>query len=373
MRRDSEGRGGLTWVTVDLSVLASNLAALRRRVGGRKVMAAVKADAYGHGLEAVGLRLEREGVDYLAVAFVAEGVRLRRAGVRVPILVLTALEDEAEAIRHGLTVTVYSEGVVRRLARAARLLRRRVRVHLDVDTGMGRIGVMPDRAVAVAKRILVSEGLDLEGLYTHFSASDDPKDPYTERQLALFRRVLAEWSGAGLPRPLVHAANSGAILNFPGAWFDMVRPGIALYGYGPNGEDVPGLRPVLSWRTEVFYVKRVVRRTGIGYGHTYRAAPGRVIATIPVGYADGYDRLLSNRGKVLVRGRSAPVVGRVSMDQTTVDVTGIPGVGEGTEVTLIGRSGGSRVTAGDLARLCGTIPYEILCGIGSRVRREYVG
>lgn len=363
----------MTVAEVDLSILVSNLASIRRRVGGRKVMAAVKADAYGHGLEAVGRRLEKAGVDYLAVAFVEEGVRLRRAGVKIPVLVLTALEDEGEAVRQGLTVTVYSERVVPRLERAASGLRRKVRVHLDVDTGMGRIGVPPDQALAVAKRILASDHLVLEGVYTHFSASDDPKDPYTARQLRVFREVLESWRREGLPRPLVHAANSGAVMHVPESWFDMVRPGIALYGYGPGQDPFPGVRPVLSWRTEVFHLKTVTRRTGIGYGHTYTAAPGRMIATLPVGYADGYNRLLSNRGTVLVKGRPVPVVGRVSMDQITVDVTGIGGVEVGTEVTLIGGRGEARVTAADLARLCGTIPYEVLCGIGRRVRRVYVG
>jgi alanine racemase len=365
----------MSYAVVDFSALASNLRVLKSRVRGRKIMAAVKANAYGHGLVPTALRLQRLGIDYLAVAFASEGVRLRTSGIRTPILILSALEDADTAVRHGLSVTVYSERMIPLLERAAAARKRRLKVHLDADTGMGRIGLPPDRIIPAAERILGSRHLILEGFYTHFSSSEDRDDPYVEGQLRIFRKILSELSERGIRPPLIHAANSGAILNRPDAWFDMVRPGIALYGY-PPGPGLPGakaLKPVLSLHSRIAFLKTIRKKTGIGYSHSYTARPGQVIATVPVGYGDGYDRRLSNAGRIILRDRFAPVVGRVSMDQITVDVTNVPRAAEGDPVILLGSSGRLSNTADDIARQTGTISYEVLCAISPRIERVYEG
>jgi alanine racemase len=358
---------------ISLRNIGHNLGQIRKRTRGRKVMVAVKANAYGHGLVPVAKYLEKLKVDFLAVAFDTEGVELRQNGIRTPILVLTAVSDYRNLRRYGLTPTVYSFESLRRISRVARGSAKRMPVHLDIDTGMGRIGIAPDQAAGAIGRILSDPGLRLEGVFTHLSSSDDRKDAYTRAQLARFDRVLALLAERGAEVPLVHAANSGGIVNFAASHFTMVRPGIAVYGCSPDNKSAGGLdlRPALSLRTRIFHLKTIARASGIGYNHTYTARKGQDIATIPVGYGDGYNRLLSNRGRAIVEGRWAPVVGRVSMDQTTLDVTRIPAARIGSEVVLIGRSGAKSVTAEQVAELTGTICYEALCALSPRVQRVY--
>jgi len=254
-------------------------------------------------------------------------------------------------------------------------MKKKIPVHLDIDTGMGRIGINPAEAGRAIDQILGRDGLRLEGIFTHLSSSDNPKDPYTMKQLALFDRVLGLLEERKVSVPLIHAANSGGILNFPCCHFNMIRPGIALYGCSPDGrpDGIPGLKPLLELKTKIFHIKTVSRATGIGYNHTYTARKGQVIATIAAGYGDGYNRLLSNRGRTIVADRWAPIVGRVSMDQTTIDVTAAPSAKIGDEVVLIGRSKTKSISAADIAKLAGTISYEVFCDLSMRVKRVYVG
>jgi len=333
-------------------------------------MPAVKANAYGHGIVEVSKHLESIKTDYLAVAFISEGVTLRKNGIKTPILVLSAIDDIENAIRYNLTLTVYSEKLIPLIEKTCKLMKKRIKIHLDVDTGMGRIGLQPDRVLPAVKKILLSEHLIFEGIYTHFASSEDLKDPYTERQLLLFNRILQQLKYLRLTPPLIHTANSGAILNYPLSFFNMVRPGIMLYGYPPCKTELK-LDPVLSLHSCIFFLKKINLRTGIGYGHTYTAKPGELIATIPIGYGDGYNRLLSGKGKVIIKGKFAPIAGRISMDQITVNVTKIPNVKEKDPVTLIGTEGKIKITAEDIAKSIGTIPYEVLCNLNSRITRIY--
>ena len=359
---------------INLPNIGHNLLQVRNRAPGRKVMVAVKANAYGHGLVPVAKYLEAQGVDFLAVAFDTEGVELRKNGIRIPILVLTAVSDYEDLLKYGLTPNVYSFDSLKELKKALQGTRKKIPVHLDIDTGMGRVGFRPDEAARAVESILSDRDMTLEGVFTHLSSSDDPRDPYTRKQLDLFDGVLRLLRSKGSEPPLIHAANSGGLFNHPRSHFNMVRPGITVYGCPPDNGPPSGLdlRPALSLKTSIFNIKTVDRPTGIGYNHTFTARKGQVIATIPVGYGDGFNRLLSNRGRAIVEGHWAPIVGRISMDQTTLNVTAAPRARLGSEVVLIGGSGTKSITAGEIAKLTSTISYEVLCGLSPRVQRIYL-
>jgi alanine racemase len=363
-----------TWAEIDVGALRRNLGAVRRLSGGAEVMLVVKADAYGHGAVGVAVNLLGRGVRYLGVGDSGEALELRRAGITAPILVLGAIvRGEMEAvIRGGISVTAHSASRVRALARAAERMGARVKVHLKVDTGMGRLGCAPHRAPALAREVNRSPHLELEGVATHLATPGPEGSVETTRQLARFRRVLDLLHADGIEPPWRHALSSGGLAFQDATEFNMVRPGIAVYGIRPHPAARLDLEPALSWRTQVVYLRDHRKGARIGYGGTWRApAPAR-IATLPVGYSDGYRLSLSNRAHVLVRGMRAPVVGRVSMDYVTVDVTHVPGVAVDDEVTLVGRDGDEAVRVEDLASWADTIPYEVLCGIGRRVHRTYV-
>ncbi len=361
--------------TVDLRALAGNLATIRGMLTPDiKIMAIVKANGYGHGAVAVANAALAAGAQYLGVACPAEGAELRRAGVSAPILVLGTLPPEqAEAVVElDLEQAVYAPDQVRRLQRAAAYAGRPAKAHIKADTGMGRIGV---RSQAELDVLLAAFGacpnVQVTGLFTHFADADGEEEGYTRRQAEAFARVVARVRGAGYA-PMVHAANSAALYRFPELSFDCVRAGIAMYGYGLHDRPEYGLQPVMSWQTRVANVKTVPAGAKLSYGCTYEAETERRIATLPVGYADGYRRAFSNRGMVLIRGQRAPVAGRVCMDQIMVDVTAIPGVSVGDEAVLMGRQGNDALYAGELASWADTISYEILTCIGNRVERVYV-
>ncbi|MDW8268106.1 MAG: alanine racemase [Anaerolineae bacterium] len=367
-----------TWVEIDTLALADNLAAARRRLRpGVRLIAVLKADAYGHGAATVARIVTAGGADLLAVACLPEAQALRRAGITTPILILgytppwqarTALETAAG---HEWHLTVYDPDVALALNRAALDLRRRVRVHVKVDTGMGRLGLFPEDVPAFLRFLQTLPGIEVVGLFTHLAAADEPDEPYTDLQLARFDALLACLEAEGLRPPLVHAANTAALLTRPNAQYDAVRLGIGLYGLAP-GPACPlpsDFRPVLSWKTTVAQVKTLPPGAAVGYGLTYRTTRTETIAIIPVGYADGFRRSPHNWGEVLVRGRRAPLVGRVSMDQAAINVTAIPGVRAGDEVVLIGRQGEETITAADVAARLGTIPYEVVSTILARVPR----
>jgi alanine racemase len=368
----SEGALRPTWAEVDLGALASNVRALRARAGRARLMAVVKADAYGHGAVPVARAALAAGAERLGTAIVEEALELRRAGIDAPVLVLgwTPPERTAEALAAGieLTVTRLEDGAA--MAAAARRAGAQLSVHAKVDTGMSRLGFAAAGAADAVAALAALPGLRLAGVYTHFATADEADLGGARHQLQSFLEVLGRLEASGVAVPLRHAANTAAILRLPESHLDMVRAGIGLYGYVPSPE-VPraGLSPVLSWRSRVALVKRLPPGSGVSYNHTYVTPAAETVATLPVGYADGFPRSLSGRGEVLVRGRRAPVRGRVCMDQIVVSVDAIPGVQVGDEVVLIGAQGCDVLTADDLAAAAGTISYEILCGIGRRVPR----
>lgn len=367
-----------TTATTLLGNIEANLRGVRARVGDRLVLAAVKANAYGHGAVAVASMIERTGAaDWLGVATVPEALELRTAGVTLPILKLSPVREDDDidaALARGITLSVVDAASVDQLAAAAeRLGLSDVAVHLKVDTGMRRVGVEPEDAPALASAIVAS-GLRLQGVFSHLPISDNPAGhAFTRGQLERFTGTVAAIEDAVGPIELKHLANSGAVLGHPDAWFDLVRPGIIVYGSLPDPEAEPTveLRPGLELTTEITFIKPVEAGETVSYGRTWTAPRDTFIATIPVGYGDGYSRLLSNRGRVLIGGRSHPIAGRVCMDQTMIDLGPEPVAQVGDEVVLIGRRGDDEITVAEIAELMGTIPYEVTCLMTSRVTRAY--
>lgn len=371
-----------TTAHIDLGALRHNLAQVRRLAGAREVIAIVKADAYGHGAVPVARALAAEGVSRFGVALVEEGRVLREAGVRGEILVLGGfVEDQAaEIVELGLTATIFHAGHADALNEAARRAGRAAPVHAKIDTGMGRLGFAVDAAPDAVAALARCAFLRLEGLMTHFADADLADPAYAREQVARFDAVAETVRRAGVRIPIRHAANSAAVMAASwrsaggGPLYDAVRPGLMLYGVHPGPAVGSGvdLRPVLSLTTRILLLKRVPPGMPISYGRTFVTRRDSLIAVLPIGYADGYPRALSNAGRVLVRGRAAPVVGRVCMDLTMVDVTDVPGAAEGDEAVVIGAQGAAAITAEDVAAGAGTIAYEILCGIGPRVPRRYL-
>lgn len=366
-----------THLEIDLDAIAANLRGVRARVGpGVKVLAAVKADGYGHGIVETAKVAVEVGTEMVGVAIVEEGVRLRNAGIDLPVLVLGASlpEQAATIVQYRLTQTVCTIELAAALADRAAAEGQTVPVHVKVDTGMGRLGLPVEDVVPFIRQLTAYPSLVIEGIFTHFSTADDADKRFTVEQTHRFRQLLVDLERQGLRPAIAHAANSGAILDLPESYFDMVRPGLIVYGYYPVGgvsRSLP-LQPAMTWKTRIVYLKRVPAGTGLSYGRTYVTPQDTVIATLPVGYEDGYSRALSNRGVVLVRGQRAPVVGRVCMDQCLIDVGHIPGVSIGDEVVLVGRQGTDEVSIYELARRLGTIPNEAVCLVGTRVPRLFL-
>lgn len=359
-----------TVVEIHLPSLRHNLQEVTRRVGTAAVLAVVKANAYGHGAVPVTRTLLAAGAHQLGVATAEEGLELRGAGVTAPILVMGGVCDIPAMQRSNLTPVLPSRDAVETAARLADPRTLPLRVHLKVDTGMSRLGVTPEDALALL-RADWPPTLHLEGVMSHLASADEPDGRATEQQLARFRAFLEALQAAGLTVPTAHIANSAAILRYPSSRFDLVRPGLMLYGYSSGPTPPADLRPALTWKTRVVQVKRVDKGQPVSYGGTFVAPRPSTLAVLPVGYADGYSRALSNRGHVLLGGRPAPVVGRVCMDLTVVDVTDHPTVRPEDEAILLGRQGAAAITADDLAAWQNTISYEVLCQIGPRVTRVY--
>jgi alanine racemase len=361
-----------TLATIDLNALSHNYAEVTRRAGNRKVLAVVKAQAYGHGAVPVARRLVGLGCPMLGVATVEEGRDLRDAGITVPLLVMAPVFPEQAEVIVGakLTPVVYTLAVSRALSGAVAGSGGKVTVHVKVDTGMGRVGVTPEEGVSFIETISRLPGIVVEGLMTHFADADLRDKQFAAAQMDRFESLLRTLESAGIDIPLRHAANSAAVLEYGRALLTMVRPGLMLYGYNPLESGVAAdLRPVLSLFTRIAFLKKVPAGVPISYGRTFVTKRESLIATIPIGYADGYSRGLSNTGEALVRGKRVPVAGRVCMDMTMLDVTDVPDVAAGDEVVLIGSSGSERITADDIAARTGTIAYEVLCGISGRVPR----
>lgn len=365
-----------TWVEVSLPRLRDNFRAIRTLVGdGIKIMAVVKADAYGHGAAGVAAALEKDGVERFGVALPEEGVELRRAGVRAPIVILGGFAPPQAGLllQHGLVPAIYRPDQVEALSSAASRRGIVASAHLKLDTGMGRLGLPTDDLPAFLPILRQAASIRLTGAFSHLAVADEPTDPFTRLQIGRLQEAIKALRAAGLSPEEVHLANSAAVMDHPPAWLTLVRPGLVLYGYSPSPRVTPlPVRPVLSLKTRVIYIKDVEPGTTLGYGRTFAASRRTRVASLALGYDDGLPRLVSNRGHVLVRGRRAPVVGRVSMDLTTVDVTDIPGTALGDEVTVIGRSGEEALGADQVAAWAETISWEVLCGIGPRVPRVYV-
>ena len=357
-----------TWVDVDLDAIRQNVRMLKPEHA--ELMAVVKANAYGHGDAAVARAAVEAGATWLGVALVEEGLGLRTSGVEAPILVLSEFPpgSERDAIAADLTPSLYTDGGLARLAEAARV---GLGVHVKVDTGMHRVGVYPPERAAEFVGRVVGAGLTLEGLWTHFARSEED-DVTTKEQIARFHDAVESLRAAGHAPRYLHAANSAATILHPDAHFDIVRPGIAIYGVepGPGVGSWLGLRPALAWRSSVTMVKRLPAGDRVSYGHRYRLEHDAVIATVPVGYADGYPRALSSRADVLIGGRRCRVAGNVTMDQILADCHDAD-VRPGDEVVLLGRQGDEEITAEELAQHAETIGYEIVTRIGERVPREF--
>jgi alanine racemase len=373
----SVSAGHRVWAEIDTAALRRNMARIVDRIGpDTQVLAVVKADAYGHGAVPVARALAGEpGLWGFGVGDSNEALELRAGGTELPILILGTIiqEETPQVVSHDLSVCVHSMDRIAALEAESRRQGRRTRVHLQVDTGMGRLGAAPARAMDLARAAAASQWLDLEGVASHVAAvrSDHP---FTAVQLQRLDALLAEMRAESIDPPLVHFANTAAILGGQGLDRALVRPGISLYGMLGRDHDPEGLvfEPVMSLRTQVVYLKDVPAGTPVGYNGTHVTVRATRVATLPVGYNDGLAYRLSNCGRALVRGAMAPIVGAISMDYTTLDVGHIPGVSVGDTVTLIGEDGEHRITIPELAGLVGTIPYEIACAVGKRVHRLYV-
>lgn len=360
-----------TRAEIDLDAIAANFARITELAGGRRVLGVVKADAYGHGVAPVANRLEIEGIGGFGVALAEEGLELREAGIRAPILVLNGVYGGAhrDVLEAGLTPVVYDLGQIEAFDRA--WPEAPYRVHLKVDTGMARLGVPLRELEGFLDRLAAHPRCVLSGLMTHLSSADtDPET--TARQLAAFEEARALVRSRGHQVELAHVANTAATLSLPASHFDMVRPGGALFGLSFGLPEGRSLQPALRLRSEVIALRDVPAGSPVGYDGTFRTTRPSRIATVPIGYADGLSRSLSNRGSMLVRGARVPIAGRVSMDLAMLDVTDVPGVTVGNEVVVIGAQGDERIDAEEVARLQGTIAYDVLIAVSRRVPRVYL-
>lgn len=371
------GRELLRWAEIDLGAIASNVAQLRSKLSpGTRLAAVVKANAYGHGAVEVGRAAVDAGSDWLCVATIGEGVELRQAGIAVPVLNMgpTRGEDGRTAATWDISCCVYDREGVELLATAAAAEGRTVALHLKLDTGMSRLGAPPGEGLELARLIDRTPGLSLQALWTHLAEADDPSSPRTAQQLAGFLAEVDRLRRAGIEPSMLHCANSAAALLSPAAHLDMVRCGLPLYGYLSTQVPVAdlALRPVMTWKSRVVAVRRLAAGDRIGYGGTFTVSRPTISATIALGYADGYSRRLSNRGRVLLGGSSVPVIGRVSMDFTTIDITDVNSASLGDEVVVLGAQAGASIGADELAGLLDTIAWEVLATVGPRVTRVFI-
>ena len=357
---------GSTWIEINLDAIAQNVKNIKQLIGEKKeLMAVVKGNAYGHGILDVSSVVLNNGATRLAVARLEEGIFLRKARIAVPILILgLTLKQQAELlVSYNITPTVCEYEMIEKLSESAIKEDKVVKVHLKVDTGMGRIGIFPNHILDFVKKVKALKNIEIEGIFTHFSVADEKDKTYTEEQFKKFIEVLTILEKEGIKIPVKHVGNSATLLDLPYMWLDLVRPGISIYGLYPSREvqKTVKLIPAHSFKTRIVFLKELPAGECISYGRTYATTKRRTkIASLPIGYADGYNRLLSNQGEVLVRGRRFPVIGRVCMDQCMIDVTNLPQVKIGDEVVLWGRQGQEEITVEEIAEKIGTINYEIV-------------
>lgn len=365
------------WVEIKLDHIAHNIGQFKKLVTpDTEIMAMVKADGYGHGAAAIAKAALRAGASSLAVAFVEEGIDLRRKGIDAPLLLL-GFTDPVQfpaLVEYSLTPTVFDYQTAASFSRQALERGIVLPLHLKVDTGMGRVGLLPAEALEETRRILALPALKVEGFFTHFAAAEDDDQTYTRKQIMIFNRLIDQLKIEGISFPIIHAANSAAAINYPEARYNLLRLGLALYGHYPSTllkSSPVKLLPAMTFKSRVVMVKKLPPGSSISYGCTYQTAAEEIIATVPVGYADGYSRLLSNRGQVLIRGYRAPIVGQICMDHLMVNVTDIPGTQRGDEVVIYGSQGADEITVEEAAAQIGTVNYELLCAVDKRVSRFY--
>lgn len=361
-----------TWAEIDLDAFTRNVESIAAGLpAGSRLIAVLKANGYGHGAVELARRCRPDGVAMIATVLLEESLELRRAGITLPLLVLGPLSAEQIpiALDNDITVGVVGPEELRSVCEVAGT--RDVSIHLKLDSGMGRMGVVESELPAVIERIRSTPRLRVAAFYTHFANASDPNDPFTDQQIAQFGRMVETLRRAGIDAPLHHLSNSAGTVRGLVSPGDYVRTGIVLYGGEPLDAGQARLEPVMRWRTAVMRLKEVPEGAVIGYGKTFRTKRPSRIATLPVGYADGYSRALSNRGEVLIRGHRAPVVGRVSMDLVTIDVTDVAGAAVGDEVVLMGSQGSDAITGEEIASRIGTISYEVFCNVSARVPRLY--
>ncbi len=366
---------GRAWVEIDLDRLRKNFRAVKKKVGDQcKILVAVKADAYGHGAVEISKTLQEEGVDMVGVASVDEALELKHGGIKRPIVILspTTFDCAPLVVENDFRSNVSNFQYADSLSIAALRMDTKARVHVEIDTGMGRTGVPWSEAFDFIEKIGNLPGIELEGIFTHFAVAEKSSE-YTEEQLEKFFSVLDQLDGREIMVPLRHCANSAGILHYPHSYLNMVRPGLVVYGLFPSSASrTVDVSPIMSFKTRVVHIQSVPRGSSISYGRNFFTKRDSIIATISVGYGDGYSRSLSNKGEVIVRGKRARIVGTVCMDLTMVDCTDIGDVQLGDEVTLIGRDGDEEMTPDEIAGLIGTISYEVTSSIGPRVPRVFV-
>ncbi|MFD0697783.1 alanine racemase [Paenibacillus sp. GCM10027628] len=373
-----------TWVEISLDALRSNIEGFQKVLPeGMKLMAVVKADAYGHGAVAVSKEAIAVGVDYLGVAFFDEALELRNAGITAPILVLgyTPPEGVEMAREQDITIAVYSREVLDALRKQAQEQKdpeqaKKLKIHVKLDTGMGRLGLNTEKdAIPFIEQALALPNVVVEGLFTHYANADEIDKTYTIEQYRRFERIVDHFKKKEIEFPFIHAGNSAAAIDLPNLTYSMVRLGISMYGLYPSEEvnkQKIELKPVLSLKTGIVHLKTLPPNSGISYGTIYFTKSDEKIATLPIGYADGFSRMLSTKAEALIRGRRVPIVGRICMDQCMANVTEVPDVQAGDEVVLVGEQDGERITVEDVAGQLGTINYEFICMISHRVAKVYV-
>ena len=366
------------WAEVDLGCIEHNVKQIKSLCENKKIYGVVKADAYGHGALDIVQVLLKSGVTDLAVALITEALEIIKSGINVPILILgfTPLTFAEDILNNNIEQTVYDLEYAKKLSEIAQEKNKTAKIHIAVDTGMGRIGFLPnEKGMEAVRQISKLPNINIEGIFTHFSTADETDKTYSMEQLAKFNKFVDDLENEGLKFNIKHASNSAGIMDLPEAHFNAVRPGIIMYGYYPSNEVIKerlDLKPALTLKTSVVHVKTLPKDMYISYGRKYKTDKERVIATLPIGYADGYTRALSNKGNVIVNGKLASIVGAVCMDQCMIDVTDVGTVKVGDEVILLGEHGNTRFNADDLAELLDTINYEIICMIGRRVPRVYI-
>lgn len=366
------------WAEIDLDILANNMKNIKKLAGNKEVIAVVKADAYGHGALDVAPCLLENGASRLAVAMLTEAIELRNNNIKAPIMILgyTPLDLGEELINFDIEQTIYDLDYARELSSLAIKINKKAKVHIAIDTGMGRIGFLPtNESFNSICEIYSLDGLDVVGIFTHFSSSDEADKEYTQYQFNQIYDFIRKLENNGINIPLKHASNSAAIIDLPNTYLDAVRAGIILYGYYPSNEvkkENLSIKPALTLKAKIAHVKELESNMYISYNRTFKTSRKSKIATIPIGYADGYIRTLKHDAKIIVNGQLAPIVGNICMDQFMIDVTDIPNVKTGDEVILLGESNGIKFNADYIAKCMNSINYEVLCLLKKRVPRAYI-